>query len=274
MENLHLKKIRPVTPSSRGLKLLKRAFLKEKKFIKKKTFGFQRCNGRNHGGKITAFHRGGGHKRLYRTIDFHRLSSEGVVEGIEYDPFRTAFLARVYDYVKKEHFYILAPKNLWSGSLISSGENADIRVGHAMPLSNIPVGSLVHNLGVMPKKKGQIARAAGTFVQLIQKTKDYGRVRLPSGEQRLVPIQATATLGVVANENQWLATVGKAGRSRWKNRRPKVRGVAMNPIDHPHGGGEGKTSGGRPSVTPWGKPTKGPKTSRSRNPFVLVKRKK
>jgi large subunit ribosomal protein L2 len=126
----------------------------------------------------------------------------------------------------------------------------------------------------MPKKKGQIARAAGTFVQLIQKTKDYGRVRLPSGEQRLVPIQATATLGVVANENQWLATVGKAGRSRWKNRRPKVRGVAMNPIDHPHGGGEGKTSGGRPSVTPWGKPTKGPKTSRSRNPFVLVKRKK
>jgi large subunit ribosomal protein L2 len=197
-----------------------------------------------------------------------------VVEGIEYDPFRTAFLARIYNHVRNDYFYIIAPKNLWVGSLINSGKKADIRIGHSMPLSQIPVGSLVHNLSVMPKKKGQIARAAGTFVQLIQKTKDYGRVRFPSGEQRLVPIDSYATLGIVSNENKWLESVGKAGRSRWKNRRPKVRGVAMNPVDHPHGGGEGKTSGGRPSVTPWGKPTRGPKTSRSRNPFVLVARKK
>jgi large subunit ribosomal protein L2 len=274
VQELFLKKVRPVTPSLRGLRLFQRPFLRMKKFLKKKTSGFQTCVGRNHKGKITISHRGGGHKRLYRYVDFYRLQGKGIVEAIEYDPFRTAFLARVYDFEKKDHFYIIAPKNLWVGSFINSGKSAEISVGHSLPLSLIPVGSLLHNLSVGPKQKGQIARAAGTYVQLIQKTKDYGRVRFPSGEQRLVPIRSSATLGVVSNENWRLTLLGKAGRSRWKNRRPHVRGVAMNPVDHPHGGGEGKTSGGRPSVTPWGKPTKGPKTSRSRNVRILVPRKK
>lgn len=274
MQELRLKKFRPVTPSLRGVRLFQKPFLSEKKFLKQKTAGFQLSVGRNHRGKITAYHRGGGHKRLYRTIDFFRFSSEGIVEDIEYDPFRTAFIARVYDFLKKKHFYILAPKNLWVGSLISSGKKAEIRVGHSLPLSSIPVGSLLHNLSLTPKTKGQVARAAGTYVQLIQKTKDYARVRFPSGEQRFIPLNSYASLGVVSNENQRLILLGKAGRSRWKNRRPHVRGVAMNPVDHPHGGGEGKTSGGRPSVTPWGKPTKGPKTSRSKNSLILVPRKK
>lgn len=274
MQELYLKKVRPVTSSLRGLRLFQRPFLRVKKFIKKKTSGLQTCGGRNHKGKITAFHRGGGHKKLYRNVDFYRLSGQGIVEGIEYDPFRTAFLARIYDFEKKDHFYILAPKNLREGAIINSGKTAEISLGHSLPLSLIPVGSLLHNLSIGPKQKGQIARAAGTYVQLIQKTKDYGRVRFPSGEQRLVPIRSSATLGVVSNENHQLTLLGKAGRSRWKGRRPHVRGVAMNPVDHPHGGGEGKTSGGRPSVTPWGKPTKGPKTSRSRNPKIIVSRKK
>lgn len=274
MQNLQLKKIRPVTPSLRGLKVFQKPLLGNKKFLKKLTWGFQTSVGRNHGGKITAYHRGGGHKRLYRSIDFLRDKSQGIVEAIEYDPFRTAFIARVYNYMKKDHFYVLAPKNLCVGSLIGSGKAAEIRVGHSLPLSMIPVGTLLHNLSVLPYTKGQIARSAGTYVQLIQKTKDHGRVRLPSGEQRLVPLNSYATCGVVSNENHRLTSLGKAGRSRWKNWRPHVRGVAMNPIDHPHGGGEGKTSGGRPSVTPWGKPTKGPKTSRSRNPNILVSRKK
>lgn len=274
MQKLHLKKIRPVTPSLRGVRLFQKPLLKDKKFLKKKTSSFQLCVGRNHSGKITAYHRGGGHKRLYRDIDFYRLSFGGIVEAIEYDPFRTAFIARIYDFYHKDHFYILAPKNLWVGSLVNSGAEAEIRVGHSLPLSSIPVGSLLHNLSVFPHKKGQIARAAGTYIQLIQKTRDYGRVRFPSGEQRLIPLNCFATLGVVSNENQRLIRLGKAGRSRWLNRRPHVRGVAMNPVDHPHGGGEGKTSGGRPSVTPWGKPTRGPKTSRSKNPLILVPRKK
>lgn len=274
MQNLHIKKIRPVTPSLRGHRSFLKPLGKQKKFLKQKTSGFQRSFGRNHSGRITAFQRGGGHKRLYRSVDFSRQESQGIVQGLEYDPSRTAFLARVYNPVKKEHFYIIAPKNLWVGSLIHSGKEADIRVGHSLPLSMIPVGSLLHNISVMPKKVGQIARSAGTYAQLIQKTKDYGRIRMPSGEQRLIPLSCFATLGVVSNENHRLSLIGKAGRSRWKSRRPHVRGVAMNPVDHPHGGGEGKTSGGRPSVTPWGKPTKGPKTSRSKNSLILVSRKK
>lgn len=269
-----LKNIRPTTPSSRGLKLLQRPFLWKKKSIKSRTKGFSRSFGRNGFGRITAFHRGGGHKKLYRIVDFERLATRGVVEGIEYDPFRTAFLARLYNTELKSHYYILAPKNLFCGSFVNSGGLAEIQLGHALPLEKIPVGALIHNVSPFLKKKGQIARAAGTYAQLIQKTKNYARLRLASGEQRLFPLASYATLGVVSNENNKLISLGKAGRSRWNNRRPNVRGVAMNPVDHPHGGGEGKTSGGRPSVTPWGKPTKGPKTTSSRNPLRIVLRKK
>jgi large subunit ribosomal protein L2 len=274
MENLLFKKIRPTTPSQRALKVLKKPKLWAKKPIKQKTSSLQRKAGRNHKGQITVFQKGGGHKKVYRTVDFQRLNTAGIVEAIEYDPFRTAYLARLYDNAKKKHAYILAPKNLCIGSLVRSGEEAEIKLGHAMPLHRIPVGSLLHNLSTAEGKRGQYCRAAGTYAQLIQKTKNYARVRLSSGEQRLIQLNSYATLGVVSNENRNLNSIGKAGRNRWLGKRPNVRGVAMNPIDHPHGGGEGKTSGGRPSVTPWGKPTKGSKTSRSRNSLIVVPRKK
>jgi large subunit ribosomal protein L2 len=274
MENLLFKKIRPITSSQRALKIIKKPKLWTNKPIKQKTYFLVRKVGRNHKGHITAYHRGGGHKKLYRNVDFQRLDTYGIVEAIEYDPFRTAYLARIYNNREKKHSYILAPKNLCVGSLVRSGSEAEIKLGHALPLSRIPVGSLLHNLSTSEGKRGQYCRAAGTYAQLIQKTKNFARVRLVSGEQRLITLNAYASLGVISNENISLNTIGKAGRNRWYGRRPHVRGVAMNPIDHPHGGGEGKTSGGRPSVTPWGKPTKGPKTSRSRNSLILVPRKK
>lgn len=275
MENLLFKKIRPITPSQRALKVLKRPSLWIKKPIKNKTSFLHRKFGRNHKGCITAYQRGGGHKKLYRTIDFQRLDTFGIVEAIEYDPFRSAFIARVYNYREKNHSYILAPKNLCVGSLIKSGAEAEIKLGHALPLNRIPVGSLIHNLSVSEGKKGQYCRAAGTYAQLIQKTKNYARVRLVSGEQRLIPLNSYATLGVVSNENRNLNTIGKAGRNRWYGRRPNVRGVAMNPVDHPHGGGEGKTSGGRHPVTPWGKPTKGKKTRKNvaTSKYIIRRRK-
>lgn len=268
------KKIRPITPSLRRLKLLQKDFLSKDKFLKVHTKGIRRSYGKNNFGRITIRHRGGGHKKLYRQLDFIRKNTKGVVEAIEYDPFRTAFIARLYDYDLKRHSYILAPKNLFLGSFVNSGHLADIQLGHSLSLEKIPVGSIVHNIGYTSNKEGQIARAAGTFAQLIQKTRYYARLRLTSGEQRLFPLDSFATLGTVSNDNSKLRNLGKAGRSRWRNRRPYVRGVAMNPVDHPHGGGEGKTSGGRPSVTPWGKPTKGPKTSSSKNHFIVVSRKK
>ena len=274
MENLLFKKIRPITSSQRALKIIKKPKLWTNKPIKQKTSFLVRKVGRNHKGQITAYHRGGGHKKLYRYVDFQRLDTYGIVEAIEYGPFPTAYLARIYNNKEKKHSYILTPKNLCIVSLVRSGSEAEIKLGHALPLSRIPVGSLLHNLSISEGKRGQYCRAAGTYAQLIQKTKNFARVRLVSGEQRLITLNSYASLGVVSNENLSLNTVGKAGRNRWYGRRPHVRGVAMNPIDHPHGGGEGKTSGGRPSVTPWGKPTKGPKTSRSRNSLILVPRKK
>lgn len=273
IENI-FKKIRPVTPSLRGVKLLQRPFLWNKKFLKVRTKSFSRSFGRNNVGRITVRHRGGGHKKLYRDVDFKRLSTKGFVEGIEYDPFRTAFLARLYNPDLKIHSYIIAPKNLFCGSFVNSGDLAEIQLGHSLPFEKIPVGSLVHNISPCAGKDGQIARAAGAFAQLIQKTRHYARLRLMSGEQRLFLLNSHATLGIVSNENLKLVNLGKAGRNRWKSKRPYVRGVAMNPVDHPHGGGEGKTSGGRPSVTPWGKPTKGPRTSSSRNSLIVVPRKK
>ena len=274
MQNLIFKKIRPLTPSLRSLKTFKFPFLSRFKPIKSRTSFFHKKMGRNNKGQITMRHRGGGHKKLYRVVDFKRVNTSGVVEALEYDPFRTAFLARLYDKEDKKRSYILAPKNLCVGAVVRSGLKAEIKLGHSLPFARIPVGSLIHNISVASGKRGQYIRAAGTSGQLIQKTRLKARVRLCSGEQRLVPLTAYASLGAVSNENFNLKTLGKAGRNRWYGRRPYVRGVAMNPVDHPHGGGEGKTSGGRPSVTPWGKPTKGPKTSRSRNPFVIVSRNK
>lgn len=274
MQNFIFKKIRPVTPSLRSLKKFKLPFFSSLKPIKSKTYFFNKKMGRNHNGHITVRHRGGGHKKLYRSVDFKRLTGSGIVEALEYDPFRTSFLARIYNMEDKKRFYILAPKNLCVGALVRAGSEAEIKLGHSLPLVRIPVGSLIHNISVAPGKRGQYVRAAGTSAQLIQKTKSKARIRLCSGEQRLVPLTSYATLGAVSNENSNLNTLGKAGRNRWYGRRPYVRGVAMNPVDHPHGGGEGKTSGGRPSVTPWGKPTKGPKTSRSRNSFIVVPRNK
>jgi large subunit ribosomal protein L2 len=268
------KKIKPVTPALRGLKIVVKPVSLTKKSLKNQKLFIVRKSGRNNTGSITIRHKGNGQKRLYRMVDFCRKTSYGIVQALEYDPYRKAFLARIFNNRTKNFFYVLAPKNICVGSVIDSGVKAEIKLGHALPFSKIPVGSLVHNVSVSKEKIGQYVRAAGTYGQLLQKTKTYGRIRLSSGEQRFVPLTASATLGVVSNENAKLGTIGKAGRSRWKGIRPSVRGVAMNPVDHPHGGGEGKTSGGRPSVTPWGKPTRGPKTSRSSNKFIIVSRKK
>nr|YP_010455059.1 50S ribosomal protein L2 [Vischeria punctata]UUA03895.1 50S ribosomal protein L2 [Vischeria punctata] len=264
------KTIKPITPSLRSFKVLLKPKLGEKKWLKNQSLKAKPRTGRNNKGHITSFHKGGGHKRVLRLIDLARINSQGVVLSLDYDPYRKAFIAQVYNKITKNFYYILAPKNLNKGSFIVSGPKAQIRLGNALPFYKIPVGMLIHNVSKKIMYKGQYARSAGSYSQLIQKTKDYARIRLSSGEQRLIPIKALASLGIVSNQNVKLETIGKAGRSRWKNRRPRVRGVAMNPIDHPHGGGEGKTSGGRPSVTPWGKPTKGSKTSRLQNPMIIV----
>jgi len=267
------KNIKPITSSLRHVKLLK----KSKNFslnlpLKNKTFFIKNSGGRNNQGKITSYQKGGGVKRLYRNIDFLREDQEGVVEKIEYDPNRTGFICRIYNYKLKQHFYILAPHNLIRGDYIKSGENIPIRIGNSSTLLNIPVGSIIHNISINLNSKGQLARSAGAFGQLIQKNDKFARIKLPSGEQRLVSLNNQATLGSVSNINHRYIVLGKAGRARWKNKRPIVRGVAMNPVDHPHGGGEGKTSGGRPSVTPWGKPTKGQSTSKFKNKrsYILV----
>lgn len=274
MQKNLFKKIKPITPSQRSLRrLLKPKFYVGRR-LKLRSVGLPNKAGRNNRGCITVFQKGGGHKRVYRLIDFSRKNAKGIVVGLEYDPYRNAFIARIFNDSSKEFYYIIAPKNLMVGSYVASDSNAEIKVGHALPFSKIPVGMLIHNISCKDNNYGQYARSAGTFAQLIQKTKKHARIRLSSGEQRLIPLTAFATLGIVSNENFKLTTLGKAGRTRWKNCRPHVRGVAMNPVDHPHGGGEGKTSGGRPSVTPWGKPTKGSKTSRSRNLLVVVPRKK
>jgi large subunit ribosomal protein L2 len=267
---MKLKTFNPITPSLRNLIRLNKTELINKPLLKSKIKGLKQSFGRNFTGKITAFHKGGGHKKKYRTIDFKRKNENvGIVIGLEYDPFRTANIASVYDFVTKKFFYIIAPKNLTLGDIIKSGKNADVKNGNSLPISKIPIGCLIHNVAPKTNSDAQISRSAGTFSQLIEKTSKFGRIKLSSGEQRTLSINCFATIGVVSNELAILTTLGKAGRSRWLNKRPKVRGVAMNPIDHPHGGGEGKTSGGRSSVTPWGKPTKGGKTSKSKNKLII-----
>lgn len=225
------------------------------------TEGLTKKSGRNVYGRVTSRRRGGGHKRLYRIIDFRRDKTgvPGKVAAIEYDPNRSARIALLH-YTDGEKRYILAPVGLKPGDVVSAGDDVDIKPGNALPMARIPVGTVVHNVELHPGRGGQFCRAAGTYAQVVAKEGKYALLRMPSGEVRKVLAACLATIGQVGNVNHENISVGKAGRSRWLGRRPKVRGVAMNPVDHPLGGGEGRSSGGRHPVTPWGKPTKGYKT--------------
>jgi large subunit ribosomal protein L2 len=256
-----LKNFRPITPSLRQLVLVDRSELWKGKPVKSLTEGLTKSGGRNNTGRITARRIGGGHKRRYRLVDFKRRKFDvpAVIERLEYDPNRTAFIALVR-YEDGEQAYILAPQRLKVGDSVIAGERVDVKPGNAMPLKNIPVGTIVHNVELKAGKGGQLARSAGTYVQLVGRDQGYAQLKLASGELRVVRGECLATIGAVSNPDQSNINLGKAGRKRWLGKRPSVRGVAMNPIDHPHGGGEGRTSGGRHPVTPWGKPTKGKKT--------------
>ncbi|MEQ8249435.1 MAG: 50S ribosomal protein L2 [Alphaproteobacteria bacterium] len=271
-----LKKFNPTTPSRRNLVLVDRSDLWKGRPVKKLTEGMTKKGGRNNTGRITAWHIGGGHKKRYRKVDFKRNKiGVATVERLEYDPNRTAFIALIA-YGDGEQSYILAPQRLRVGDKVEAGEGADIKPGNALALKNIPVGTIVHNVEMKPGKGGQIARSAGTYVQLVGKDAGYALLRLASGEQRMVRAECMATVGAVSNPDQQNIKLGHAGRTRWLGKRPTVRGVAMNPIDHPHGGGEGRTSGGRHPVTPWGKPTKGAKTrnNKSTDRFIVRRRRK
>ena len=256
-----LKSFNPTTPSLRGLVQIDRSHLWKGKPHKPLTVGLKKTGGRNNMGRITSWHRGGGAKQLYRVIDFKRnkLEMEAVVERIEYDPNRTCFIALV-KYEDGTYTYILAPQALKAGDKIVSGDQVDIKDGNTMPLKNIPVGTNVHNIEMKPGKGGQMMRAAGSFALLAGKDSGYAQLKLRSGELRIVPLDCKATIGVLSNADHQNTTIGKAGRNRWLGWRPVVRGVAMNPVDHPHGGGEGKTSGGRHPCSPWGQLAKGLKT--------------
>ncbi len=256
-----LKSYKPTTPGQRGLVLIDRSELWKGRPVKALTEGLTKSGGRNNTGRITARRIGGGAKRLYRIVDFKRTKRDipAVVERIEYDPNRTAFIALI-KYRDGEQAYILAPQRLAVGDTVIAAERADIKPGNAMAFSGMPIGTIVHNVEMKPGKGGQIARAAGTYAQFIGRDGGYAQIRLSSGELRMVRQECFATVGAVSNPDNSNQNFGKAGRTRHQGKRPSVRGVAMNPIDHPHGGGEGRTSGGRTPVTPWGKDTKGRKT--------------
>ncbi|MBI1274580.1 50S ribosomal protein L2 [bacterium] len=256
-----LKQYNPTTPAQRQLVLIDRAELWKGAPVKELTEGKRKTGGRNNNGRITTRHIGGGHKQRYRLVDFKRAKRdvEGTVERIEYDPNRTAFIALV-TYKDGEQAYILAPQRLAIGDKVMAGNDADIKPGNALPLQRIPVGTLVHNVELKIGKGGQMARAAGAYAQVAGKDAGYVMLKLRSGELRTVRGECYASIGAVSNPDNQNEVWGKAGRSRWLGVRPTVRGVAMNPVDHPHGGGEGRTSGGRHPVTPWGKGTKGNKT--------------
>ena len=266
-----LKSYNPTTPSLRQLVLVDRKELWKGKPVKTLTEGKHSTGGRNHHGHITTRFRGGGHKRAYRLVDFKRRKWDvvGIVERLEYDPNRTAFIALVR-YEDGELAYILAPQRLAAGDKVVAGERVDIKPGNAAPLRSIPVGTIVHNVEMKPGKGGQLARSAGTYVQLVGRDGDWSQLRLASGEIRRVRSECMATVGSVSNPDHQNQNYGKAGRMRWKGRRPHNRGVTMNPVDHPHGGGEGRTSGGRHPVTPWGQPTKGHKTRRNKKTSNMI----
>jgi large subunit ribosomal protein L2 len=266
----------PITNASRQYVSVARNELWKGKPEKTLTEGAKRTGGRNNYGNITTRHIGGGHKRRYRLVDFRRakLDVAANVERIEFDPNRSAYIALIV-YADGEKSYILAPQKLQVGDTVIAGETADIKPGNALPLKNIPVGTNLHNVELRPGSGGQIARSAGSYVQLIGKDAGYALVKLRSGEVRMIKAECMATIGAVSNPDHQNRSIGKAGRNRWAGKRPTVRGVAMNPVDHPHGGGEGKTSGGRHPVTPWGKATKGKKTRVKKNSdkFIVRRRK-
>ncbi len=266
-----LKHFKPVTPSLRGTILVSRAELWKGKPVKGLTEGISKSGGRNNHGRITSFFRGGGHKQSYRIVDFKRrkLDVPATVERVEYDPNRTAFIA-LLKYQDGELAYILAPQRLRAGDVVVSALKADIKPGNAMTLATIPVGTIIHNIEMKQGAGGKIARAAGQYAQLVGKDSGYAQIKLMSGELRVVRGECMATIGAVSNPDNANVHIGKAGRSRWLGRKPHNRGVVMNPVDHPHGGGEGRTSGGRHPVTPWGKPTKGYKTRANKRTDSLI----
>ncbi|MFL1780799.1 50S ribosomal protein L2 [Candidatus Hepatincolaceae symbiont of Richtersius coronifer] len=270
-----LKHYNPTTPGQRQLVLVDKSDLHKGKPEKTLVVGLKKTGGRNNTGRITTRHIGGGHKRSYRLVDFKRNKYDLVAEiqTLEYDPNRTAFIALI-KYEDGKLSYILAPQGLEVGDKVVSSAKAEIKVGNTLPLLNIPVGSILHNIELKVGKGGQLARSAGAYAQLIVKDRGYAQLRLSSGELRLVNANCLATLGVVSNIDHRNVSSGKAGRSRWLGVRPTVRGTAMNPVDHPHGGGQGKTSGGRHPVTPWGKPTKGKRTrtNKSTSKFIIRRR--
>ncbi len=271
-----LKSFKPITPGLRQLVIVDRSGLYKGKPEKSLTEGLSSKGGRNNTGRITVRFRGGGHKRTYRIVDFKRrarLGDTATVERIEYDPNRTAYIALI-GYEDGEKAYILAPQRLSAGDKVTAAEHADIKPGNAMPIGNIPVGTVVHNIETKIGRGGSIARSAGSYAQIVGRDRGYVAVRLGSGEQRLVHGRCFATVGAVSNPDHMNISMGKAGRNRWLGKRPHNRGVVMNPIDHPHGGGEGRTSGGRHPVTPWGKPTKGHKTRSNKrtDKFIVTSR--
>jgi large subunit ribosomal protein L2 len=270
-----LKSYKPTTPGQRQLVIVDRSELHKGDPVKTLTEGLRSKGGRNNLGRITVRWRGGGHKRRYRMVDFRRQKFDmpATVERLEYDPNRTAFIALIR-YEDGEQSYILAPQRLQAGDKVVSGERADIKPGNAMQLKNIPVGTIIHNVEMKAGRGGQIARAAGSYVQLVGRDAGLALLRMSSGEVRMVRTECMASIGAVSNPDQQNVVIGKAGRNRWKGRRPSVRGVAMNPVDHPHGGGEGRTSGGRHPVTPWGKSTKGKKTRSNKKTDGMILRRR
>ena len=272
-----LKTYKPTTPGQRQLITVDRSELWKGRPVKALTEGKREQGGRNNHGRITQRWRGGGHKQRYRLIDFKRAKRDVVaeVQRLEYDPNRSGFIA-LLRYEDGELAYILAPQRLREGDKVVSGERVDVKPGNAMPMRNMPIGTIIHNVEMKPGKGGQLARAAGTYAQLDGRDAGYALLRLSSGEVRMVRAECMATIGAVSNPDKQNISIGKAGRNRWLGRRPSVRGVAMNPIDHPHGGGEGRTSGGRHPVTPWGKGTKGTKTRKNKatDRYIVRRRRK
>ena len=251
---MELKRVKPNTSGSRNYVKINNDDLSKRPLLKNCIHGKKNSSGRNNSGKITVRHKGGGHKKKYRILNSYQENSKvGIVCSIEYDPFRNAPIISVFDYKNKSYFYMLAAKNIKVGDIIKIGTSAELKTSHVLPLSKIPIGTLIHNVSMNPKKAGILSRSAGTFSQVIEKTPKKCKIKLSSGKFINLSLDCQATLGIVANEFFFLATIGKAGRSRWLNKRPTTRGVAMNPIDHPNGGGEGKKSGKR--KTPWGKPS-------------------
>jgi large subunit ribosomal protein L2 len=270
-----LRTFRPTSPGRRQLVIVDRKELYKGKPVKTLTEGLTKSGGRNNMGRITAFRHAGGHKRTYRIVDFKRRKwgIPAIVQRLEYDPNRTAFLALI-KYADGDLAYIIAPQRIKAGDEVIANDRVDVKPGNAMPLKSIPVGTIVHNVELKPLKGAQMARSAGSYAQVVGRDTGYAQLRLTSGEVRMVPDGCMATIGAVSNPDNMNENWGKAGRSRHMGKQPSVRGVAMNPVDHPHGGGEGKTSGGRHPVTPWGKKTRGPKTRKTKPSDRLIIRRR